>query len=382
MAETIGIGIRAGFEREAIVTTSTWPAAAAAALTALLPLLDIAANDGVEKAGTGSVETGLGPTGFDVLSVMPTATVSMKARYQGLEPLWACALGYMAKRIGATVMPETLAAGVFRHLLELDASLSTAAGWTLADGFQVGTELLVGQRRVRRGTFAVDFQVSGWEWLSSMIQAVTLQSEPGGTTLTVELVAYSLSRSSAVNTSATMLKLLPSTLPTVLFTDLAVRVGAYSAVTPLGSGDAVLCTTWTLRLENNLVAAPGPRTGTAPEEYEREGAPRATVTFVVSRHTADLWQTRWSSNTLLMADAKFTSPSEVAAGQPYKLNVYLPSCRVTNGQLNTSGPRLPSDTVQLVGVVPTAAAAGFPTMIGLSPLAIEVVSGTSTHPLL
>ena len=382
MAETTGIGIRAGWQREAIVTSPTWPAAAAIAVTALLPILDVQPNDGVEKAETGSIETGLGPTGFDVLSVMPTATVSLKARYQGLEQLWACALGYMAKRIGATVLPETLAAGVYRHLFELDASLSTAAGWTLADGFQVGSELLVGQRRVRRGTYAVDYQVSVWEWLSSMIQAVTLQSEPGGTTLTVELAAYSLSRSSSVNTSATMLKLLPSTLPTLLFTDLVLRVGAYSTVTPLGSGDDVKCTSFTLRLENTLVAMPGPRTGTAPEEYEREGVPRATVTFVVPRHTADLWQTRWSANTLLMADAKFTSPTEIAPGQPYKLNVYLPSCRVTTGQLNTAGPRVASDTVALVGVVPTAAAAGFPTMVRLTPLAVECVSGTSAHPLL
>jgi len=382
MAETTGIGIRAGWQREALVSTQTWPAAAAAALTALLPVLDVQPNDGETKSSVRTVQSGLGPTSWDVLSLLPTAGVPIQARYQGLEALWACALGHMAKRIGATVLPETLAAGVYRHLYELDARLSTAESWASGDGFLCGTEVQCGQRKVRRGTLAVDFQVSVWEWLSSMIQAMTFQAEPGGVTLTVELVAHSLSRSSSMNTAATMLKLLPETAPRVLFTDLDFRVAPYSAGTPLGSGDTVTCTTWVLRLENNLVGTPGPATGTAPVEYERERPPQVTITFVSPRHVSDTWQTRWGANTILMADAKFTSEKEVAAGQPYKLNFYLPSCVVTNANLGVQGARLPADTVQLMGVVPSAAAAGMPTMSHNTPCAVEVVSGVSPHPLL
>ena len=384
MAETTGIGLRAGFQREAIVTAPTWPAVSAAALTALLPLLDFQPNDGIEKSGYATVASGLGLAGFDVIHAMPTATPALKATYQGLEAFWACTMGHMAKRIGAIVFPEVLATGVYRHLLEQDATLGATAEWTLGDGFQLGTELLLGQRKVRRGTFAVDMQMSVWEWLSSMIQAATLQAEPGGVTLTVELASHSLNRTSVVNTSVTIGKLLPSTAPGILFSDLAFRLAPYSAGTPLGSGDVQRCTSWTLRLENNLEASPGPRTATAPEEYARAPANtlRVTVTFVDPRHTADTWQTRWGLNTILMADAKFTSERLVAAGQPYRLNVYLPSCQVTNAQLNVAGAQLPSDTVQLVGILPAAAAAGMPTMSRLGSCAIEVVSGLATHPLL
>jgi hypothetical protein len=382
MAETIGLNLRAGFQREAVVNSPTWPAAAAAALTLLLPALDLQANDGITKAGYSSVQSGLGPAGFDVLSKLPTAGATVKAKYQGMEQLWACVLGHMAKRIGATLLPELLAAGVYRHLYEIDTHLSTASGWAFGDGFQFGTEVNFGQRKVRRGTFAVDMQVSVWEWLSSMIQAVTFQAEAGRVTLTVELVAHSLSRASSVNTTTTIPKVLPNVFPGVLFSDLVWRVAPYSAGTPLASGDAVTCTSLTLRLENNLVGVPGPRTALAPEEYERDGDARVTVTFATTRHTADTWQTRWDANTVLMADAKFTSEKEVATGQPYKLNLYFPSCVTTNGQLGLVGPQLPSDTVQLVGVIPAGAAAGFPTMSHTGPLAVEVVSGLATNPLL
>lgn len=382
MAETIGLNLRAGFVREAIVTTATWPAATSAALTALLPLLDVRLNDGVETEPHDGASSGLGPEALVVTSVTPTASLSVKARYEGFEALWACALGYMAKRIGTTVMPELLATGVYRHLLEIDARLSTAEAWDGdADGFLSG-ELSANQRKVRRGTFAVDMQVSVWELLSGMVQSLTLAAEPGGVTLAMELAAYSLGRSSAVNTSATMLKLLPPTAPTVLFTDLAWRVAPHSTTTPLASGDAVQCTSWSLRLDNRLESSPGPRTGTAPEEYERTGPPTIDVSFVAPRHTADTWQTRWGAGTVLMADAKFTSAQEVAAGQPYKLNLYLPSCQVEQAILGTSGPLVPPDTITLRAVIPTAAAAGFPAMKKSTTLAVEVVSGSSAHPLL
>lgn len=382
MAETLGLNLRAGFIREAIVTTPVWPAVSAAALTALLPLLDVRLSDGIETEPHEGASSGLGPEAVVVTGIAPTASLTLKARYEGLETLWACALGYMAKRIGTTVMPELLAAGVYRHLYEIDTGLSTLWPWGAdADGF-LAAELSSGQRKVRRGTFAVDLQVSVWELLSSMVQSLSLVVEPGGVTLSIELAAYSLGRASSVNTSVTMLKLLPPTAPTVLFTDLAWRVAPYSTTTPLASGDAIQCTSWSLRLDNRLESSPGPRTGTAPEEYERTGPPTIDVSFVAPRHAADTWQTRWGAGTVLMADAKFTSAQEVAAGQPYKLNLYLPSCQVEQAILGTSGPRVPPDTITLRAVIPTAAAAGMPSMKKSTPLAVEIVSGSSMHPLL
>lgn len=382
MAETSGAPIRAGWQREAVVTAPTWPAASAAALTALAPAIDLRPNDGVIQASVSTVNSGLGPVTFDLLSKLPTVDVEYQGVYQGLEPLWACALGHMAKRIGSTLLPETLAAGVYRHLYELDPRLSTSEAWKLGDGFQFGTELLLGQRKVRRGTFAADVQVSVWEWLSSMIMALTLDVGLDGATLTIELCAHSLSRSSAVNTAATMALLLPSTAPRILLHHLRWRVAPYSAVTPLAVSDEVKCTGWTLRLENNLQAVPGKDTGLAPQEYERARDPQVTVTFVVPRHVADTWQSRWGSGTVLMAEARFLSERLIAPGQPYRLSCYLPSCVTTNAQLGVQGAQLPPDTVQLMGVIPSGAAAGFPSMSHLGPLSVEVVSGVATNPLL
>src|ERR1043166_488640 len=112
MAETTGATIRAGWQREAVGTTPVWPAGTAAALTALWPVLDLRPNPGVQQRSVSTMASGLGPTHFDLLAQQPTVDVELKAVYQGLESLWACALGYMAKRIGSTVLPETLATGV------------------------------------------------------------------------------------------------------------------------------------------------------------------------------------------------------------------------------------------------------------------------------
>ena len=204
---------------------------------------------------------------------------------------------------------------------------------------------------------------------------------PAGTTLALELVAHSLSRASVVNTAATMGVLAPVLVPSVLFTDLVFRIAPYSASTPLGSSDALGVSSWTLRLENHLAPTVGPRTGTAPEEYERQQEPTISLTVVLPRRSADTWQTRWGANTTLMADATFSGGQIGSTGIPYQLNVYLPALQVLNAQAGTGGPGLPPDTVQLHAVIPSAAAAGFPTCHTNTPLAVEVVSGVSTHPL-
>lgn len=381
MPATVGYAIRAGFAREATVTAVTWPAASAAAVTQLLPLLDFDGNDGVSKEGARTTTSGLGPIAFDLTSITPTLRVPLQLRYQGLEPLWACALGFGAKRFSSTLNPETLATGAYRHRYELD-SVMGAVPWMLGEGFQLG-EGSIGQRRVRRGTFAADLQSEVWEFLSCMVSGWTLQASHAGCSLMVDLVAYSKSASSVVNTSATLRNALPNHWPRALFSQLVFRVAPYSSSTALNSGNAVQVTSWALRVDHQLEASFGPRLGTAPEEYERapNATPLVTLTFVLPRHEAETWQTRWRANTILMADAKFTSSAIGATGQNYQCNVYLPSLQVTNAQLNAAGSGLYPDTVQGIGIIPSAAAAGFPATQWLGPLAVELVSGVSTHGL-
>jgi len=383
---TLGTSIRAGFAREDVVTAQTWPADQPAQVTNLWPITNIQPGLGANKHGVMSVGGGVGLHAFDLVSLLPAATFPMQGTYEGLESFWACALGYMAKRLQGTVMPEQLAPGVYRHLFELDAVLSTAQAWdAAADGF-VGGELLAGQRRVRRGTLALDMGYGVWEWLSTMVQAFTFQLDATGATLSVETLAHSLSHTSSVNTTASLRACPPVVAPRVLLSDLQWRLAPYSATTPLSAGDAVTCLNWTLRLDNLLTAGPGPRTGLAPEEYERTAerhdAPYAAVTFVLPRRTSDLWVNRWGANTRLMGMATCTSERFIAPGWPYRLTFYVPSAVILNAQPNMQGAQLPLETVQLACLVPPQAPAGFSASQHLNSLMVEVVSGRADHPLL
>ena len=124
------------------------------------------ANDGATKAGTVTTDAWYAPTAFDLLNITPTLRLPSQLRYQGLEQLWACTLGFGARRFGSTNNPETLATGAYKHRYELD-SVMGATPWMLGEGWQLGDGLQLGQRRIRRGTVAVDLQSEVWEFLSA-----------------------------------------------------------------------------------------------------------------------------------------------------------------------------------------------------------------------
>ena len=380
MPATVGYALRAGLAREATITAHVWPATAAALVTQLLPLLTVNGNDGVTRAGSRTLVSGLAPVAFDLLSIAPTLQVPLQLRYQGLEQAWALACGFGAKRFGATVNPETLATGAYKHRYELDLTQG-ATPWMLGEGFQLGSELTLGQRRIRRATIACDLRSEVWEFLSCMVAAWTLAADHSGCTLTLDLVGHSKSVASAINTATTLANALPNVFPRARFDQCVWRIAPYSAGTPLNSGNAVTVSSWALRVDHQLATSFGPRTGTAPEEYERTQAPTVTLTFVLPRHEAETWQQRWRVGTVLMADAKWTGEQIGATGHNYQCNAYLPSLQVTNAQLSGAGSGLYPDTVQGIGVVPSAAAAGFPAMQFLGPLAVELVSGVSQHGL-
>ena len=381
MPATVGYALRAGLAREATITSVVWPAASAALVTRLLPLLTWDVNDGGNKAGARSLASGIGPLAFDLLSLAPTLTLPLQALYEGLEPLWALACGFGPRRYGSTFNPETLATGAYRHRYELEAE-SGSTPWMLGEGWQLGDGLLLGQRKVKRATVAADLQAEVWELLSSMVNGWSLTMDQGRVTWTLDLLSHSKSAASAVNTATTLANALPSVAPRLLPSQAVFRIAPYSASTALNSGNAVQITSWSLRVEHNLAASFGPRTGTAPEEFLRQDVSSVTLTFVLPRHSAETWQTRWRDNSRVMADIRWTGGAIAATGFNYQLAVYLPSMQVTNAQLSLGGAALGNDTVQCVGVIPAAAAAGFPTMHTLGPLMVELVSATATHGLL
>jgi len=383
VVETLGGKIRAGWQREALVTTPTWPAAAPALVTALLPVTGLAPASGVVHAPVATVDQSYGLADVDITGILPTVGVEMQPVYQGLESLWACALGHMQKRIGGVVMPAALGGGAYRHFYEMDSALATSAlTWNQTpDGFLPGDNLDPAQRKVRRGTLAADLQTSVWEWLSTMIAHMTLTVEPGNVTLSLLCQAHSVSEASAVNTAATLQASLPSSSPRILSSDCVWRIAPYSSVTPLGAADRVLCTSWSMTIENHLEAGPGPGTGNAPGEYERARVPEVSVTFTLPRHTLDIWQTRARAKTVLMADLRCTSERMISAGRPYQSTLYFPSL-IVQANLDVPGPAPAADTVLCTGVRASTIPAGFPVLSRLAPLAVEIISPSSVHPLL
>lgn len=381
MSETVGYAIRGGFTREASVTTPTWPATTAALVTTLLPLLSGGFNDGVNKKGVADATSGLAPVAFDIQDITPSLSLPLQLRYHGLESLWGCALGYGAKRISTTLNPETLATGVYRHSYEVDPNVSDFP-WQLGDGFHLGAnELSLGQRRITHGTMALDMVSEVWELKSSMVAGMSLTASHQGCFLSFDFLAHSKSASSSVNTATTLRNALPNYAPRAHFHEAVWRIAPYSASVPLGSGDSLKITAWSLRLDPQIKSTYGPRTGTAPELLFRTTAPTITVQFTIERHQSEAWQTRWRANTTIMADMKWTGALIGGSGINSQCNLFFPSLKVIGAQLSPNGASTYTETVQAIAIVPSAAAAGFPTFHNVTPFGVQLVTTTSQHGL-
>jgi len=373
----------AGWAREAVVYAPAWPSDAAALVTTLLPCTSIELDPGLTHAFTpATTDARLGYTAADLVSSQPHVTLHLAPRYRGLEALFACALGLEAKRLGATLVPQQLAPGVYRHLFEVDQQLSTMTGWVAPDDGIDPSDVLDGQRKVRRGTLAVVRELSVWEFLSTMLDELTLAWTVDGGTCTVSGPAYSVRRDSGVNTLTTMQHAALPSGPSVLLTQAVLRLAPYSVDTPLGNSHETGIRTWTCTLKNQLKGEPGPRTGLAAEEYERSGPPLLTGTFELPRYRADTLTEAWAATTLYMLDCKFTGPFIADSAFRYQLNLYVPGLTLTHAA--PTGPSVARATVpvQWTAVTPLAPPAGFPTMAHQGPFALEVISDIADHQLL
>jgi len=370
---TLAIGTQtlAGFAHESATDGAQWPAESPARVREIWPILSADFDAGVQHVPVVTRAHALGPHALDVVAKAPSVRVAFRWRYQGLEALLACALGYMP-----AAWPQALGGGAYRHLYELSADLASEP-WPVTDGQPPTTRL------VRRGTFAAWRQVSVWELTSGMVQSLALVSDGERVQGEVVLVGETLSRSTAVNTATTLQALPPYGWPLLSVRHGRLRLGPRSASAPLTAAHEVCYRTLEVRLENNLVATSGPRTGLAPEEYTRTAPPVLTLAFEMPRYASDLWLDAWGADTPLMGALAFTGPPIGGASQTYHLTWSLPALRLTAVRPSPVQVGLPSvQHVLQAEVPPVALAAGMPATTFGGPVGVEMVCGVANNPLL
>jgi hypothetical protein len=360
----IGTQTLAGFAHESSTDGEQWPALVPALVREIWPILSADFDAGVQQRPVVTRAHALGPHAQDVVSTAPSVRVSFRWRYQGLEAILASALGYMPASL-----PQSLGSGAYRHLYEVSADLASEP-WPVPDGQPTGTRL------VRRGTFAAWRQVSVWEMLSGMVQSLALMSDGERVQGEVVLLGDRLTRMSAVNTATTLQALPPYGWPLVSVRHGRLRLGPRSATVALTDAHKVCYRTLEVRLENNLAASAGPRTGLAPEEYARTSPPVVTLTFELPRYASDAWLDAWGAQTPLMGELAFTGPS------PYGLRWSLPALRLMDVRPSPVQVGLPSVQHVLQAEVPDAPAAGMAATTFGGPVVVEVVCGVASHPLL
>ena len=367
---SIGTQTLAGFAHESATDGDPWPAESPALVREIWPILTADFDAGVQQVPVVTRISALGPHALDVAATAPSVQISFRWRYQGLEALLACAMGYMP-----AAFPQVLGGGAYRHVYEISADLASEP-WPVPDGQPTGTRL------VRRGTFAAWRQVSVWELLSGMVQSLALVSDGERVQGEVTLVGDALSRASAVNTVSTLQTLPPSGWPLVSVRHGRLRLGPRSATVPLTDAHDVCYRTLEVRLENNLAASAGPRTGLAPEEYTRTAPPTLTLTFELPRYASDVWLDTWGLAVPLMGELAYEGPPIGGAAQAYHLRWSLPALRLTDVRPSPVQVGLPSVQHVLQAEVPDAPAAGMAATTFGGPVGVEVVCGVANHPLL
>jgi hypothetical protein len=367
---SIGTQTLAGFAHESATDGQQWPAASPARIREIWPILSADFDTGIQQVPVVTRAHALGPHALDVLAKAPSVRVTFRWRYQGLEELLACTLGYMP-----ATLPQPLGAGAYRHLYEVSPDLGSEP-WPSADSQPTGIRL------VRRGTFVAWRQVSVWEVMSGMVQSLALVSDGERVQGEVVLLGDLLSRTSAVNTVQVMQALPPYSWPLVSVRHGRLRLGPRSATTALTETHDICYRTLEVRLENNLTASAGPRTGLAPEEYTRTAPPALTLAFELPRYASDMWLDAWGADTPLMGELAFTGPQVGGTPQTYGLTWSLPALRLTDVRPSPVALGLPSVQHVLQAEVPDTPAAGMAATTFGGPVGVEVICGVGNNPLL
>lgn len=377
-----GATIKAGIVREATTFSRVWPSASPGTVLQLLPIVNESVNEALDQQMLVQKDTRSTPNIAKLIRQSVSGTFAVNMQYEGLEFLITAALGHQANRINGVLMPEDIDSGVvFRHLIELDQDL-TSAGWTAGEGFiagasPIGDNLVAGQRKMRRFTYAILKGATVWEALSCMIPNFTMSFAPQGVTASAGVVGHSVNLEGTVNANISNLD---CDINRVLFQDTKFFVKEADASELVDPDDLLTISGFEFSVANNLQAINTKDTGVRIEEPQRGGPAVVTGSFAVPQFQDLVLQKIYHANGF--ARMKLESEGTIIPGstERFRLRVWFPLVQFTGSAVAVTGPGKITQNYSFMafpGVAP-----GFPASSFNGPVMIELVNTNGEHPLL
>jgi hypothetical protein len=379
-----GFDSKAAFVKEADLFTRTWPSTLPAVATEILPLLAESVGPEVGQAAIVPVDNSNQASFSKIINESGGGELLLDARYSGLEFLFAASLGFMAKRIGSTVMPEVLGGGAFRHLFEIDPVLE-GQGWLAGEGWvanDTGPELIADFQKLRRGTFVVDKGVLLWETLSAMPLGLVINGN-GNSPVTMQ-TAFMGHTTFLGSVAGNDLSALTCTTERVLYTDMVMKV-ARLADAPLTDLDILAeVTGFNVILQNNISASPSQDTGTHPDEPSRVGPAEVRGGFAIPSYQVDNDDLSFEFQTgqELIGIIEFVGPAIGGSGEDFTLRIYLPSMKITGVSIEIGGASQVQQNYEFTCYKPSSTPSGFPANVKGGSMMIELINDVSTHALI
>jgi len=379
---TAGFDSKAAFVREADLFTRTWPSVSPAVAGLILPLLAESIGPEVGSLAIAPVDAKAQSNFPRIVSDSAGGDLLIEARYSGLEFLLAAALGFEAKRIGSTLMPESLGGGAFRHLIEIDNTLHGDAwradeGWIADDpGF------LAGLQKLRRGTYVIDKGVLLWETLSAMLLGLTINGNGNGlVTMQTAILGNKTSLGTIVSND---LSGLACSTERVLYTDMTFQVAPLSEAPLVVLNTLEEVTGFNITLNNNISALLTKDSRKNPDEPSRTGPVAVTGGFAIPTYADDNDDLSFSyqAGNELIGLIEFVGPEIASSGEFFTLRIYMPSMKITGVSIEVGGPGQLQQNYQFTCTKPDSTPTGFPANVKNSTLMIELINDVSTHPLI
>ena len=232
------------------------------------------------------------------------------------------------------------------HIFEGDDTLQDSP-WVAADGRNPGFN--AGDRKVRRGTFGLDKQVSDWVFYNAFVNKLTLSGSPQEVTLAVDLLVYDRARGS-FNSSNWTLPL--GSAAQVLFQQLEVKLG------PRSGGEGALTTmrpsSFEISIDNKGKADDQTtESGIHAEIPVRDGFRETMLKLEFPRYNTDAIPAWLDADTELAGKLVFTGPTIAGgSGENYLWGFFMSSLRINSDAINVSGPGRMPETLELFAEKP------------------------------